>query len=183
MLELPTIGAHNLLNAALAVAAGAAFGITAEEAAAALKTMEPVGKRLEVLTIGGITVINDAYNASPESMKAAVAVLQASEAARRVAFLGDMYELGDDSNELHASVGQAVREAGIDVLITVGEHALSIALGAAGGETEVHSFLTREEAFEALPSLVKAGDLLLLKASRAMALEEAVHVLERNPQC
>ena len=179
-LELPTIGAHNLLNAALAVAAGAAFGISAEEATAALKNMKPVGKRLEVLEIGDITVINDAYNASPESMKAAIRVLRASEAKRRVAFLGDMYELGEDSNELHASVGKAARDAGIDLLITAGENALSIALGATGGETEVHAFLTREEAFDALPSLMKPGDLLLLKASRAMALEEAVQVLERN---
>lgn len=183
MLELPTIGAHNLLNASLAVAAGAFFGITAKEAAAALKRMEPVGKRLEVMKVGDLTVINDAYNASPESMKAAVRVLRASEAKRRVAFLGDMYELGEDSNKLHASVGEAVRDAGIDLLITAGENALSIALGATGGETEVHAFLTREEAFDALPKLVKKEDLLLLKASRAMALEEAVQVLERNLQC
>ena len=133
MLRLPVIGAHNLGNAVLAIAIGDVFGIGLTDAVKALSEVEMNANRLDVIEANGITVINDTYNASPESMKAGLDVLSHSPASRRIAVLGSMFELGDNSEALHRSVGEYARSTNVDMLISVGENGKAIAEGAMGG--------------------------------------------------
>jgi UDP-N-acetylmuramoyl-tripeptide--D-alanyl-D-alanine ligase len=133
MLRLPVIGAHNLGNAVLAIAIGEVFGIGLADAVKALSEVEMNANRLDVIEANGITVINDTYNASPESMKAGLDVLSHSPASRRIAVLGSMFELGDNSEALHRSVGEYARSTNVDMLISVGENGKAIAEGAKDG--------------------------------------------------
>ena len=130
------------------------------------------------------TVINDTYNASPESMKAALDILSRSKRkGRSVAVFGDMLELGADSAALHRSVGEYSLETGLDVLVTVGELAADITEGAREKSEDgkkapvIISYENRAEAEKDLPSRLQEGDLVIVKASRGMALEELVKVL------
>lgn len=171
-LTLPVIGAHNLYNAALAVALGEVFGVEAEDAIAALANVESNDNRLDVRRGEDYTVINDCYNASPESMKAGVDILIHSEGKRRGAVFGDMFELGDNSELLHASVGEYVAEKGLDFLISIGENSKAIAKAAAKSDgIVVKSYDTRDEAIADIENVLEKGDVVLVKASRAMALE------------
>jgi UDP-N-acetylmuramoyl-tripeptide--D-alanyl-D-alanine ligase len=167
-LELPYSEPHNLLNTLAAVAAARALGV------------RPGGRvdvafsslRGEVVALaGGVTVVNDCYNANPMSMRAALDHLAASPAERRLAVLGTMAELGDDSERYHRDIGEHMAALGIDVLVTVGDGALSYADGFRG---EVHSVVTPEEAAEALEEAAAPGDRVLIKGSRSVGLERVL---------
>lgn len=177
-MDLPVIGAHNLTNAAEAVAVASVLGVDEETAIEGFRDLEQVGKRLEIIRTGKYTVINDTYNASPESMKAALKVLSRSGGNRRIAILGSMFELGDDSAELHYSVGTFAVECGMDVLVTIGDNASAIADGARDASKndplEIHCFDDKKKALEEIGSFLQKGDLVLVKASRSMALEDVV---------
>lgn len=177
-LELPVIGRHNLANAALAVAAGETLGIDMEEGCRALMNTVFAANRLDILRNESFTVVNDTYNASPESMKAGIDVVMRSEARRRVAVLGDMGELGERSPAMHREVGEYAAKEGIDLLVTIGTRTLETAEGylSCGGR-KAASFESRQEAIEKLPKLLEAGDVILVKASRAMGLEEVSHAI------
>lgn len=172
-LKLPVIGAHNLYNAALAVAVGVSFGIEPQTAIDALANVESNDNRLDVRRGSDYTVINDCYNASPESMKAGIDIVVHSDGRRRGVVLGDMFELGDNSEALHASVGTYAAEHGIDFLITIGSNSKAIAKAAAeaGTDMKIVSYDTRDAAIEDIENVLERGDILLVKASRAMALE------------
>ena len=172
-LALPVIGAHNLFNAAEAVAIGGVFGVCPEDAIDALARVEMVSNRLDVRRGERFVVVNDTYNASPESMKAGIDIMMASNARRRGVILGDMFELGENSAKLHASVGEYAAEKGIDFLITVGENSKSIAEGArkVNPKLNITSYDTRDEACEHILEVLEDGDVMLVKASRGMALE------------
>ena len=181
---LPVVGAHNASNAALAAAAGEAVGIPLADAARGIAEIEQNANRLEILTANGISVINDTYNASPESMKAGLRVLANSAAKRRIAILGSMFELGDSYAELHASVGREAADLGIDVLVTVGEEGSYIAEGAArrmietgGRGLDIQVFMDKAEAAAVVRSFLADGDVVLVKASRSMGLEDISHAL------
>jgi UDP-N-acetylmuramoyl-tripeptide--D-alanyl-D-alanine ligase len=159
---------HNLLNAAAAIAAAGAIGV------------EPEGRldvrfsslRGEVVELeGGVTVVNDCYNANPMSMRAALEHLAATPAERRLAVLGTMAELGSGGEQYHREIGALADELGIDVLITVGEPALPIA---AGFEGEKHAVATPEEAGALLEELGHKGDRVLIKGSRSAGLERVL---------
>ena len=160
--HLPIPGKHNAINGSLAVAAGIMMGVSMKEAAEGLEKMILTGKRLSVERNGGITVIDDTYNASPDSMKAALDILSNMDGKRKIAVLGDMYELGDEEEELHRQVGQIASEKA-DILFTLGELGKFISC-------ENH-FNTVEEFKEATKDFFKDGDVVLVKASRGMALE------------
>jgi UDP-N-acetylmuramoyl-tripeptide--D-alanyl-D-alanine ligase len=178
--HLPVLGEHMVLNALQAVAIGLAFGLTLAECATGLtKTALPSG-RLQVKAVGGISIVNDAYNANPDSMIAAlrtVANLPAN--GRRVAALGGMGELGQESLIGHERVGKAVAEHGFDVLIAVGEKAFPIARSAsAAGLAESRTAKSNAEAADLLNTILEPGDLLLLKGSRSAAIDQIIPLLE-----
>lgn len=161
-------GGHNAINSALAILAGQEFGISVEESIEALQNMELTGKRLTMREGNGYRVIDDTYNACPDSMKSALKSLVASKGERRVAILGDMYELGKDSQAFHREVGEfASKLDGLDVLISVGELGKGISEGAEDMD-EVYHFDTKEELYKELDNILKKGDIILVKSSNGL---------------
>ena len=179
---LPLPGRHNVYNALAAASVALRLAVSLEEVARGLARAEMTPMRMETfLTASGVSVINDAYNANPTSMRAAIDTLAGVRSeGRRVAVLGDMAELGTLSDVAHLEIGEAVAAAGIDTLVAVGRRARRIAEGArAAGmdSTEVRPCATVEEAVEVLDDLLNPGDVVLVKASRVMGLEAVVEGL------
>ena len=167
-LELSYSEPYNLLNTLAAVAAAGALGVVPGGPV----EVEFSSLRGEVLELpGGVTVVNDCYNANPMSMRAALDHLAESPAERRIAVLGAMAELGRGSISYHREIGARASEAGIDVLVTVGEQALGYADGFEG---EVHSVGTPEEAGALLEEVALPGDRVLVKGSRSVGLERVL---------
>ena len=172
-IELPAAGTHNAVNAGLALAVGRAFGVSISQGAEGLKKVELTGSRLRKIEGAQVRIIDDTYNANPASMMSALDVLAGSKAARRVAVLGDMFELGPDEKQLHRQVGEHAKAVGTDVLITIGDLAENIAEGGNGTHfTDTESFL------RVLDDYIRPDDLVLVKASRGMHLEEIVEALK-----
>ena len=171
-IELPTAGAHNAANAAIALAVGQRLGVSIAEGAEGLRKAELTGSRLRKIEGASIRIIDDTYNANPASMMSALDVLSRSECKRRVAILGDMFELGSDEKTLHRNVGSHAKSLGIDQVITIGDLAANIAEGA-GGE----HFADKKAFLAVIEKYIEPGDLVLVKASRGMHLEEIVERL------
>jgi UDP-N-acetylmuramoyl-tripeptide--D-alanyl-D-alanine ligase len=172
-------GRHNVYNALAAAAVGLHLGLTPDEVQAGLARVEPGSMRMQVFeSASGVHVVNDAYNANPTSMRAAVETLAGMRSARtRIAVLGDMAELGSLTELAHFRIGEDVARLPIDLLVTVGDKATRIADGArAEGmpEDAITTCDSAETAARALMGLVDAGDAVLVKASRVMGLERVV---------
>ena len=176
---LPLPGVHNAYNAALAAACGLTCGISLSRAAEALAAMENSTGRLLSERHGEITILNDTYNASPDSVRAAIDVLKSRKAGRHVAVLADMNELGGDSGKYHSEIGRYAADSGIDLLITVGEKAARIAEGASGRMNDEHirSFDTSESFLKQSGKLIRPGDLILIKGSHGMAMDRVARRL------
>ena len=169
-IRLTAAGVHNVYNALSAIAVGEHFGISASDISDAVGNFELTKMRMTVEKYGDVTLINDCYNASYDSVKAGLEVLAKSK-GRRVAVLGDVLELGDFAKETHLNMG-AVCGGRADVVITAGNNAKYIAEGAeSAGVGEVFYYPTTEEAAEAAAEMVKDGDTVLVKASRGMKFE------------
>jgi len=169
---VPLHGEHQALNAGLALAvAHRGFGIPLEDGAAALGSVRPARWRLELLRgDNGVVVLNDAYNANPTSMDAALrALAQTATAGRRIAVLGDMRELGPYAGDAHAAVGRHAAALGIDVVVGVGPGGRQIVDAARG--PQVYTATDATDAVRAAGAIVEAGDAVLVKASRAVGLE------------
>jgi UDP-N-acetylmuramoyl-tripeptide--D-alanyl-D-alanine ligase len=180
--ELPVPGVHMVRNALLAVGAGHVFGLSIEECAAGIAKLKLTKGRLEMKIVRGIQVIDDSYNANPDSMKAALLTLaQMSTNGRRFAVLGGMAELGTEYFERgHREVGRCAADLGLDGVITIGEGASLIADEAwRGGIAKVLKFSHVEEAVKAMRGLMHAGDLVLIKGSRSAKMERIVEGLDR----
>jgi UDP-N-acetylmuramoyl-tripeptide--D-alanyl-D-alanine ligase len=180
--ELPVVGEHMAWNALGAAAVGVALGLSVGECAAGLKDARLSPWRMEVLEgAGGVRILNDAYNANPTSMAAALkAARWMAREARSIAVLGEMAELGELAAVEHERVGELVARLGIDHLIVVGERASAIAIGAEreGVEPErIARVSTVDEAVERVRELAREGDVVLLKASRIAGLERAAEAL------
>ena len=170
--SIPTAGLHTVYDALSAYAAATRLGLDPAACAAALANYQTTGMRQHIVEKGGVTVIEDCYNASPDSMKAALSVLKALPNPRKIALLGDMLELGDASEDGHRQTGVWAAEAGVAVLIAYGPHSAATAQAAkAQGVTTVHC-QKPEEVLQCLRQFVQPGDALLAKASHAMKLEE-----------
>jgi len=178
---LPLPGAHNVANALAAAAVGYRFSLTADEISAGLASVSLTGMRLEVKRgIRDTKIIDDSYNASPASTTAALELLAAVDGNRRIAVLGDMYELGKETISGHREVGEKAALLSIDCLCTVGELAREIAVGAelAGlPKKRIHIFQEKAEAVAFLKSYLQKGDLVLIKGSRGMRMEEITAAL------
>ncbi|WP_300251995.1 UDP-N-acetylmuramoyl-tripeptide--D-alanyl-D-alanine ligase [uncultured Subdoligranulum sp.] len=169
---LPTAGLHTVYDALAAYAAATRLGLDPAACAAALARYQTTGMRQHIVEKGGVTVIEDCYNASPDSMKAALSVLGALPNRRKVALLGDMLELGAASEEGHRQAGEWAADARVDLLIAYGPRSAAMAEAArARGVTTVHCQNARE-VLQCLQRSVRPGDALLAKASHAMKLEE-----------
>jgi UDP-N-acetylmuramoyl-tripeptide--D-alanyl-D-alanine ligase len=167
-LALPYAEPHNLLNTLAGVAAARALGVEV----GGRVNVRFSSLRGEVVELpGGVTVVNDCYNANPMSMRAALEHLEASGAERRIAVLGTMAELGPESEDYHREIGARAAELGIDVLVPVGEAALAYVEGFDG---EVHPVATPEEASALLEELARPGDRVLIKGSRSVGLERVL---------
>lgn len=180
--RLPIIGRHHVSNALCAAALAHALGMDAGQIAAGLGQVAPQPGRGQLRPVrGGIMLVDDAYNASPISMAAALTALQDLPAeGRRVAVLGDMLELGDWAEESHRMVGRLAAEVGLRQLMAVGELSRwiaeeAIAAGLPGDR--VHWFPAADDAAGAVGNVVRRGDVVLVKASRAMRLERVIHIL------
>jgi UDP-N-acetylmuramoyl-tripeptide--D-alanyl-D-alanine ligase len=167
-LELPYSEPYNLLNTLAAVAAARALGVTVS-GRVDVRFSSLRGELIELP--GGVTVVNDCYNANPMSMRAALEHLAASDAERRIAVLGTMAELGRHSDRYHREIGSQAAALGIDVLVPVGEAALPYADGFDG---ETHPVATPEEAGALLEELARPGDRVLIKGSRSVGLERVL---------
>ena len=180
--QLPVPGIHMVQNAMLAVAAGRAFGLSLEECAAGLASTPLTKARLQIKDINGIQFIDDSYNANPESMKAALRTLVELDAdGRRVAVLGQMNELGDESERGHREVGETAAALGIDELFAVGVAGATIAHAAQKAGLEKSSAVNSpEEAARRLSETAAPGDLILVKGSRSARMERVLEAFAKS---
>ena len=176
---IPALGAHMVYPALMAAAVGELYGMTGEEIARGVKNFLPTKMRMNVMRLpGDVVVLNDAYNANPQSMRAAAAVLGDAKDRRKVAIVGDMLELGPSSDLFHRAVGQSFGEMGTDCLIAVGELARYLAEGAReAGMGQVYRFDTLEQAMPIILEQLRPGTTILVKASRMMKFERIVEAL------
>lgn len=172
---LSVLGHHNVVNAVGALAVADRCGVSVRAAAKALECFTGFQNRLQTYFIGGYTVIDDTYNASPASMKAGVEVLTCYDMpGRKIAVLGDMFELGDHSPEYHYEVGQYIAEQTLDEVILIGDLASFIgkAMEEHGAECRITYAENREKAAHYIKEIVQPDDVVYIKASNGMKLKE-----------
>lgn len=175
---IPTVGIHNVYNALAAMAVGYVTGVNPAAAAAALANYVPAGMRQNLVQVGGVQVIEDCYNASPDSMRAALQTLGKLPVHRRYAVLGAMLELGDYAKEAHTQVGKMAAENGIDGVLAYGADAAYIVEAAKqAGLENARLFDTKEALAQSLAQQVQPGDGVLFKGSRGMHLEDVMHTV------
>lgn len=170
--RIPAPGGHMVYAALMGASVGMALGLTDEEIRRGIAHYEPVGSRGRVVKAGGVTILDDCYNANPTSMRAALDSL-AALSGRHTAILGDMLELGQTGPALHRAVGEYAASLGVRV-IACGGLSREIAAGAGDGAAW---FADRDALIEALPELVRPGDAVLVKASHSMGFEEVVKMI------
>ena len=177
--RISLFGRHQVTNALLAIVGAAELGLSPAEIRAGLAACKPAKMRMQVWEANGVRVLDDAYNANADSMLAALQTLQEFPCrGRRVAVLGDMAELGEHSAKAHAEIGERAAEIGVNYLIAVGKWARQTADAARqAGLSDVAEFADVPSATSAIKELVRAGDLVLLKASRATGLERVGEAL------
>ena len=180
--DIPALGEHMIYPTLIAAAVAERLGMGPDEITRGIGAFLPTKMRMNIIRCpGDIVILNDCYNANPQSMRAAAAVLGSASHRRKVAVLGDMKELGPNSASFHRMVGGYFAEAGTDRLIAIGDLARYIAEGArdAGMEQAVY-YPTLMEAKESLLREIRAGVTILVKASRSMAFENVVELLQAN---
>ena len=173
--RIPAFGEHMVYAALEGAAVGFLMGLSDEEIAEGIAAYETVGRRAAVSDTGYLTLIDDCYNANPDSMKSGVDSLLRLP-GRHVCILGDMLELGEDEREMHRSVGEYAAKQGVELVLCCGKLAESIALGA--GERG-RWFGSRAELIAALSDIIKKGDAVLVKASHSMSFEEISEELKK----
>lgn len=174
--ELGLPGRHNISNALAAAAVATALGIETAAIAASLSAAQALPGRLQRISLaGGISLLDDSYNANPGSVRAAIDVL-AAQSPRRWLVLGAMAELGPDSDSLHAEIGSYARECGIEHCWVCGEEARPVAVGFGAS---ARCYGDRDSLVAALAPLLTAGDVLLIKGSRSAAMDKVVTALRR----
>lgn len=174
--HLPVPGVHNVYNALAAIAVGREMDIPMNTIIDGIAQYSPGNMRQNIIAFNGIKIINDAYNASPQSMQASINVLEEiSTSSRSIAVLGDMLEMGDMSKEMHYSVGEFIKDKNIDFLVTVGKDSINIskAVADSGNQTmKLHHFENNSDALKYILSIVRQGDYVLIKGSRGMKMEQ-----------
>ena len=171
-------GEHMAYSISIAVAVAEELGLTREEITRGVAAYQPSGSRMRVIHLPGDRILlDDCYNASPQSVTAALEVLARTECDRKVAVLGDMGELGDLTDQAHYNMGALAAMLGIDFVVAIGSKAVKIADGAAESGGEVLHFSTKEEALPELRAQLEPGTAMLVKASHAMNFGQLVDQL------
>ncbi|MDO5556540.1 MAG: UDP-N-acetylmuramoyl-tripeptide--D-alanyl-D-alanine ligase [Clostridia bacterium] len=181
-INVPVGGRHFIYNAICAFSVGYLLYIEKEKIKKGISDFKLTEKRMDIQIIkNNIKIINDSYNASYDSMKAALEVTRKTEAKRKIAVLGDMLELGKYSRELHEKVGEEVVKNKIDILITIGKHAKNIATRAKKlGMKDIYIFDDIATGTEYIKRNIYSGDLILLKASNFMNFSKILEELKNN---
>jgi len=168
-ITLPIPGEHNIYNALASIAAAKILNLNKAQIKKGLESFRPSSKRMEIINRpDGVKIINDTYNASPSSMTAALKVLAGTE-GRKIALLGDMLELGKSTETFHKKIGSLARKLGIEILISIGERSQAM-------RADYH-IKNNRSALKLIKRLLHPGDVLLVKASRGMRLEEVVEAI------
>jgi UDP-N-acetylmuramoyl-tripeptide--D-alanyl-D-alanine ligase len=177
--ELPVLGMHNVLNALAALAVARELGVPIDSAAEKLADYRPLAMRQQIHTSNEITVIDDSYNASPDSMRSSMELLCSFHSGKRIAVLADMLELGDYSKKAHFNVGVYAAQCGVDRLFAIGPESREIVKGALSVKPEMDCavFEDNEAAIAGLKTAVTGGDAILVKGSRGMHTDEIVKAL------
>lgn len=174
-ISIPVIGIHNVYNALAAFAAGYFLDVDAACAADALSRYQPEGMRQKSVVKNGITSIEDCYNASPDSMKAALQTLSSTKGNKKIAVFSDMLELGDYSEKAHFSVGEMCAEYNVDYLLCFGDNARFIVEGAKSKHLKnAYLFENKADLTDKLYEIAEKGDAVVFKASRGMHLEDVI---------
>lgn len=173
---LPMAGKHNVLNAMLAISVANKLGVTFESMEKGIANLEATSMRLQLIKKDKFIIINDCYNASPDSMKSSLDVLNTYKSGRRIAILGTMNELGHEAFNAHKEVGEYASDK-VDKLVVIGDYKDSFKEGFNGEEIEIYT--TKEEFISNVQTLVKENDILLVKASRGMKFEDIVNYIEQ----
>lgn len=178
---IPTIGIHNVYNALAAFAVGYFLDVQPQAAADALANYVPAGMRQKVVDANGITSIEDCYNASPDSMRAALKTLGTVKGNKKIAVLADMLELGDYSKTAHSEVGCAVAENKIDYLFAYGNDAkYYVEAAKQNGVQNALLFDDKEKLSQTLLQTASVGDAVLFKGSRGMKLEDVINTVYKG---
>ena len=180
-LTIPAPGEHMVYSASMAAAIGEKLGLTAAEIARGVACYAPTGSRMRVLRLAEErTVLDDCYNANPQSVTAALEILAKTDCAQRVAVLGDMGELGELTAQAHYNMGALAVMLGIDLVIAIGTHAARIAEGVECSGGQVQHFATKEEALPTIRAQLTPQTAMLIKASHAMRFGQLVEALEQS---
>lgn len=175
--KVPVAGKHFIYNSLAAIAVGLENNIEIEKIIQGIESFSLTKSRMEILkNKNNVTIINDCYNASYESVKAALEYISSLKANKKIAVLGDVLELGDFSKQMHQKMGEEVINNNIDILLTVGKEAKEIANTVIESQKniEVHSFAKNIDAIGLLKEKMQENDVILVKASHAMHFEEIV---------
>ena len=178
--EIPLPGQHMIINAMAAAMVGKILHLTPKEIQKGIRKVVSLGGRSNILQVRNMIVIDDCYNANPVSMKAALNLLLNAK-GRKVAILGDMFELGEKSNQMHAAIGAYAEEKGIDVILCTGENSrfmYDAAVERNDGSKNIRYFADREELLKSLPGLLEPEDTILVKASHGMGFDMVVETLK-----
>jgi len=185
LVRLKVPGIHNAMNALAAAAVGFYFGLSSPEIKKALENFTSYEKRMQLADVGGVKILNDAYNSNPESAVAAIRWLSIMHVkGKRIAVLADMLELGNSAEREHRKIGREIAKAGIDYLFTFGNFAREIAVAAdgrsgqrKGKKLKTETFDDKKKLSEELLQIISSGDVILVKGSRGMKMEEVVDAL------
>jgi len=185
-IKIPVIGEHNVYAALIAIAVSGIIGMDEDAVRRGLSSYVNAGLRQNIIDVGGITVIEDCYNASPESMRAAIRVLRSLKRpdGRCTALLGDMLELGQQSNEFHSDIGEFVAEHNVELLFTIGNLSTHIADGAIRHGMKSENVFVNSDSqnykrtAQDIWQQLRPGDVLLVKASRGIRAERVVEQLK-----
>ena len=174
--QLSVPGEHAMYNALAAAAVGISFDVQPKNIKHALKTFSSVGKRMEVKQAGGVTILNDTYNANPDSVLSALETLQGMNGkGKKIVILGDMLEMGDAADREHRTIGETIKNMGFEYILTFGAKAKNI-YRSAKGKFNKH-YMNKKSLSNAAFDLLSPSDIVLVKGSRGMKMEEVVNTL------
>lgn len=173
--NIPMPGKHNVLNSMLAIAVAEKLNVSLEEMERGIENLEATSMRLQVIKKDTLTIINDCYNASPDSMKSSIDVLNSYKNGRKIAILGTMNELGDEAVKAHTEVGNYANNK-VDLLIAIGKYKDLYNKGF--GLDNIITFEEKEDFISNINTIIKKNDVILVKASRGIRFEEIVNSLE-----